>query len=589
MVSKSTLTVLSATVLLASACGGGTRRFPLREPLTRDTDFRPFNAPCKPDKKDPAKQVCTPEPYESSFAWDGADNIVFRPVARFFAVDPGGEAVNVNAFDEVPDSSWFENRITVREMSLEDIKRGACNEDVLDPNVDPPGSWLIDQGKPNGANPGFRVKTPKGRFFLKADVANQPEKGTAAASIAARFYHAAGWHSPCDSVVYFKPELLSLKPGLMVTDNTGVSRPFDDAALKALLAKATKRGELTRMVASKFLPGIPLGPFTYDDTREDDPNDVIPHEDRRDLRGARVIAAWLNHFDSREQNSMSTWMASNPKAPESSPGWVKHWYLDLGDCFGSEWEWDGITRRLGHAYYLDIPYVVEDFVTLGIIERPWDRNVRAPDGEIFAYFSSKDFKPDIWRGGYPNPSFNRMTELDAAWATRAIARFTRDQIEAAISAGDFTNPIHDAYLLHHLLERQKRILERYFSKLSPIADVAVRDGASLCGVDLARRTSTFEASSFSYSAAMYTGEAFAPSGGALSVSTADDGGVCVPLKHFAADGGAADSDLSRYTVVDISNGSAPGPLRAHLYDLGPAKGFKLVGIERPRSASAPSL
>ena len=26
-----------------------------------------------------------------------------------------------------------------------------------------PGSWVIDKGKPNGANPGFRVDMPVGR------------------------------------------------------------------------------------------------------------------------------------------------------------------------------------------------------------------------------------------------------------------------------------------------------------------------------------------------------------------------------------------------------------------------------------------
>ena len=59
------------------------------------------------------------------------------------------------------------------------------------------------------------------------------------------------------------------------------------------------------------------------------------------------------------------------------------------------------------------------------------------------------------------------------------------------------------------------------------------------------------------------------------------------LAHHAADGGLADNDASRYVIVDLANGQAPGVLRAHLYDLGPKKGFALVGIERPWGSSPP--
>jgi len=97
-----------------------TPRYPLRAPLWRDTDLDPVTLAChadpKPPKANPAHQVCAPETYVSSFAWDAVDNLVFRPISRLFALDPGGEAVNVNSVDEVPDSSWFVNRIGFRPM-----------------------------------------------------------------------------------------------------------------------------------------------------------------------------------------------------------------------------------------------------------------------------------------------------------------------------------------------------------------------------------------------------------------------------------------------------------------------------------------
>jgi hypothetical protein len=38
------------------------------------------------------------------------------------------------------------------------------------------------------------------------------------------------------------------------------------------------------------------------------------------------------------------------------------------------------------------------------------------------------------------------------------------------------------------------------------------------------------------------------------------------------------AETAAYVTVKITNGTANGPSEAHLYDLGPARGFKLVGL-----------
>jgi len=551
-----TLAVAVAGALATSACGGAMQRFPLREPIWQDTDLEPVEVACRPDPEEPSEQLCRPEEYVSSFAWDGADNLVFRPISNFLAVDPGGEAVNVNSMDEVPDSAWFTNRIGTHPMTPEQVRQGYCAEEggaVLDPEHAEDGSWVIDMGKPNGANPGFRVVVNGAKFMLKADPSDQPERATGATSIASRLYYAAGWWAPCDSVVYLRASLLSLRPGLTVTDNSGVTKPFDQDALDAVLRNASHRGHLVRMGASRWLPGRALGPFRYEGTRDDDPNDVIGHEDRRDLRGARVIAAWLNHFDSREQNTMDTWMAVDAHHKDSSPGYVRHWYIDLGDCFGSEWAWEGMSKRLGYAYYLDFADLAGDFVTLGLVPRPWD---------------SAERDPDAWVGGYPNPAFQRMTEHDAAWATRILARFTDAQIDAALSVGDYTEPRHRAFMRRIVIERHRRILRRYFSELSPITDVRVVGADRVCAVDLARKTGALPGAHYEYTATLRTGDDLAPRD-PLRVTPGPAGALCVTLPDFAAD---------RYAVLDLANHQSDEPLHVHLYDLGST--LRVAGIER---------
>jgi hypothetical protein len=139
----------------------------------------------------------------------------------------------------------------------------------------------------------------------------QPERPSAASVVGYAVYHVTGFNASCEQVNDVRPLVFMLKPGLESADNSGVEKPFDDAALKHVLGQTTKRGELVRLQASAWLPGHLVGPFTHVGKRADDPNNIIPREDRCDLRGGRLVAAWLDHFDVREQNSMDTWIADD--------------------------------------------------------------------------------------------------------------------------------------------------------------------------------------------------------------------------------------------------------------------------------------
>lgn len=574
--------VVAALALGASACAAQPRLFPLREPLWKDTDLRSVTLPCRaaPTEKEPHHISCIPETYVSSFAWDAADNTLFRPLSRAFAVDPGGEAVNANSVDEVPDSAWFTNRLGQHPITEAELERGACEPAlILDADAAPDGSWLVDQGKANGASPGFRIRVPdKGKYLIKTDSKQQPERPSAASVIGSTVYHVAGFNTSCEQIIYVRPSVFKLKPGLKSADNTGVEKPFDEAALKNVLEQTTRRGELVRLQASAWLPGHLVGPFTYAGKRADDPNDVIPHEDRRDLRGGRLIAAWLDHFDAREQNSMDTWIADDAKNDESSPGYLRHYYLDTSDTLGSEWDWDGISRRLGHSYLLDFQDVAVDLITLGTVPRAWERVERKKGAELFGYYEVQEFEPALWKNEYPNPTFSRMTELDGAWAARILARFTPSMVAGLAKMGQFSDSFHTSYLTEVLQGRLTKILARYLTRLSPVTDVRVEGGSRVCGLDLARLRGVAPDDRFQYHASLSIEGA--AEGRSVPVEPGKGAEVCLTLPHVAADGGSADDARGRYVIVQLTNGVAPGPLAVHLYDLGPARGFKLAGIER---------
>lgn len=559
MACKSVLPLLALV-----ACAQREPHFALRPPVLQDPDLAPVTLPCDGQPK------CAPEVRVSYLVWDSVDSSAFRPATAFLSAKRGGDALDVNALDEVPDSSWFTNRLGV---TPEQMFAGYCAAGKLPDESGPDGSWMVDHGKDNGANPGFRVKTGGVKYMLKIDE-SQGERATAATAIATRLYHAAGYWAPCDAIVYFRRALLKVAPNLTVQANSGAKKPFDEAALDRVLAAAPRRGETFRAAASRWLPGEPIGPFAYEGVKEDDPRDVIPHENRRALRGSRLLAAWLNHFDAREQNTMATWMPDDEKRP--GRGHVRHWIIDMGDCFGSRWENDGLSRRHGHSYFLDTRFIAEDFVTLGIPQRPWDR-ARVHDGlEDFGYYSARDFDPEMWRGEYPMLPFQNMTEADGAWMARILARFTPAHVEAAVRAGNLTSSEQSRYLLQVLLLRQQAILRRYFANVSPLTDVGFV-GDEVCAKDLARSTGTYPAHAFRYAATVARADG-APE--AASVRLGADGVVCAKVPARVRDARISDGDPARYVVVRLQNGASQGPLSLHLYDLG-AGGLRLAGIERP--------
>ncbi len=71
-----------------------------------------------------------------------------------------------------------------------------------------------------------------------------------------------------------------------------------------------------------------LGGFKYQGTRPDDPNDLVPHEHRRELRALRVFGAWTNLTDMKAGNTLDTIVT------EGGRGVVRHYLQDVGSTFG---------------------------------------------------------------------------------------------------------------------------------------------------------------------------------------------------------------------------------------------------------------
>lgn len=545
-------------------CGGTLRRFPPVPVVWEDDDRVPI-----PEK---------PESFYSPYMWDGMDQAVFRPLAKVFGLyDEQGEAYNVNALDEVPNSSWYTNRLSVRLMSPREVALGAC-DDLNDELAEP---WTITGGKPDGSNPGFFIKDGNGvRYLLKTDGKLQPERPTGSDVIGAAIFHAAGYFAPCNRVVTLTLDKIQLAPDAEVKLTSGFKEKMTDKHVRQVLSKATELGEgRYRASVSQFIEGQPISPWRYEGTRKDDPNDVIPHAFRREVRGMYLLAAWTDHIDSRQENTLASWIETGPEGA----GYVRHYMIDFGDTLGILFAWDGLARRFGHSGYFDVPDMAIDYLSLGLLHRPWHDARFGLAGKELGYYDARRFVPDRWKPGYPNPAFQRHTERDGAWMARVIARFRPPHIAALVERGRWTRSVLTSELTRILVERRRRILERYLTRLSPLTwpkVETIEDSFRICMQDLAVWTGIRTVEERKYAAVAWIGDALerfevpAP-------QRQTDAWVCVAFPKEAFVG----TENTNYLVIDMlastSDLDEPGPARLHFW-MRPKHPPQLVGLERPR-------
>lgn len=376
-------------------------------------------------------------------------------------------AVNVNTLGEVPDSSWFTNRIGVRDMSIAELVRGS--DQGNGPDFSKP--IQIVHAKTDGITPGLLVKDAKGdRYLFKFDPLHFPQMTTSTEVVATKFFYAFGYNVAENYLAYWNPDsYVLLKKGLVIWD-TGKREPISKGYVKDLLTRIPRRPDGTiQVTASKFLPGEPLGPFDYEGTRDDDPNDIYLHQDRRELRGLKIFDAWMNHNDSDSVNSLDMYHTD-----EQGRKYVKHYLIDFGSVFGSGASLPH-SRRVGNEYYLDFPPMFKALGTLGLWERWW-HHTHYPPFESIGRFESTNFDPATWVPDYPNPAHDRMQPDDAFWATRIVAKFSDDAVRAIVKTGNWEEPGAEEYMVKTLIERRDKIVRYYLQKMNPIGDFKVVGG-----------------------------------------------------------------------------------------------------------------
>ena len=276
---------------------------------------------------DPIARV--PESQDASKAQRYEIEQMYEMVYNLF-VEPGHQpsgvrAQNINTIDEVPDSSWFTNRIGTRAVGLDELVRGP----LVDPPPDP-SQWILTREKTSGAHPGFTARDAKGQtFFLEFDPPYYPEGATAAVMVATKIFWALGYNQVESYLTTFDPKHVTFDPKATIKRPSGARTPFSQDDLNEILERVAKRPDGTyRVVAGRLISGKILGNYLYTGTRSDDPNDLVPHQHRRELRALRVFGAWTNLTDLKAANTLDA------LATENGHTVVKHYLQDVGSTFG---------------------------------------------------------------------------------------------------------------------------------------------------------------------------------------------------------------------------------------------------------------
>jgi len=448
---RASITVLA---LLAATCALGRPKFLPDDPLRADRDDLPIAEPAVLEIS-PTMDIL-----ENTFGDEGG------PLVR---------AQNTNTLGEVPDSSWFTNRLGLRLMTVDEIVRGGDTTGGPAPD----GPLTIEWAGLGVTTEGICLRDRRGHhYYIKVDPRAYPNMATGADLISTKLLHAAGYNVMPTTIAYLDPARIEIAPDATIRRLGGKQSPLDEEFLEILLQRAARTADGKVRVSANRIPNRPtIGKWRFYGTRSDDLNDIFAHENRRELRGLRLFAAWLNHYNCVALNTADFYVGA--------PGerHVRHYLLDFTTALGSGYDLEGKRiipkeRRAGNSYILwrETRETLKTAFSLGIYERPWMRVAYpypryAEAGRIEADF----FTPEDWKPDYPNAAFDAMLPDDALWAADILARVPDEAVRAVVEAARFDDPETTDYLSATLIRRRDKILRHYTSATNPIVRFRVDD------------------------------------------------------------------------------------------------------------------
>jgi hypothetical protein len=513
-------TLARGAVAAALLCATLVAPVPAREPGRFDIHGRPVEA------VNDTSRIATP----SSQGWNRnrayVDDQWLRPVDQLLALHGTGRALDLNCLDEVPASTWF----APRPKPLAPVRLDhAAPLQVLDARLDGPDPFLV-------------VRDARGdRYWLDFDAPGAPELRTTAAVVSTRLLHAAGFPVlDCDVDALARGDFTLASQASCTGEFWGRDR-LAEQDLQRFLARIAAPDGTIRVAASRLPAGTALGSFRERGVRGDDPNDRIPHPDRRSLRGLGILAAWLDYPAFREDRTLDIYLEPQ--------GYVRH-YLR------------GLARTLGAG--------------------PRAPQETTPEG--FTALIDEGFEPRSWAPLDPCAFFQAMQWGDAVWGVRRLLAVTPAQIRDAVAGARMSDAEQAEFLAGALTERRARIARAWLDALNGAERFAVREAApgrwTLECEDTGVRAGLRQGEDVTFAMTL----ALPDAGERWGFQTRGAAKAAFDLVPFLPPAWLHRFDARRYAIAEIRawdyrGRTLTGTARVHLYfdrDSGP----RIVGVER---------
>jgi hypothetical protein len=342
---------------------------------------------------------------------------------------------------------------------------------------------------------------------------------------------------------------------------------FDD--IRKVLDRADKRPDGTyRMIASRGIPGRIIGGFKYGGTRKDDPNDIVPHEHRRELRALKVFGAWTNLVDMKAGNTLDTVITENGRT------FIRHYLQDVGSTFGTgalaPREWDE-----GYEYIFEKDKTLSRLVTLSFDLEPW-QTIPYTEYKSIGRFEGDRFKPEDWKPRIPTEAFLNARADDNFWAARRVMAFSDELIRAIVKTGQYSDPAAEKHLADVLIQRRNKIGQAYLPAVNPLVDFQLDSSGTLTFENAAVKAGFATAPPEGYEARWYRFDNNSGAATAIGIAT-----VSRDLKIQAPAGlPAATGEYIKVEVVVVGSPNSAWRVPVQVFFRRAAQGWKLLGLQR---------